>query len=76
MEIILVVTHDPLLALMTQRRIVMKGGGIEKIIQTTGDETHLCKHLNKIDNQLFNIRELVRSGNEVTSLIFEPSQIV
>ena len=48
----------------------------EKIIQTTGDETHLCKHLNKIDNQLFNIRELVRSGNEVTSLIFEPSQIV
>ncbi|MDD4058872.1 MAG: ATP-binding cassette domain-containing protein [Bacteroidales bacterium] len=75
-KIILVVTHDPLLALMTQRRIVMKGGGIEKIIQTTGDETHLCKHLNKIDNQLFNIRELVRSGNEVTSLIFEPSQIV
>jgi len=72
-KIILVVTHDPLLALMTQRRIVMKRGGIEKIIETSLEETGLCKHLNKIDNQLFFIRELVRTGEEVTFSVMEPA---
>jgi ABC-type lipoprotein export system ATPase subunit len=70
-KIILVVTHDPLLALMTDRRIVMKNGGIEKIIETSEEEKYLCKYLNQIDEQLFSIREQVRSGEEVSYPILE-----
>ena len=66
-KIILVVTHDPLLALATQRRIVMKNGGIEKILETTTDESALCVELNQIDRELFKIREMVRAGTEINA---------
>jgi ABC-type lipoprotein export system ATPase subunit len=66
-KIILVVTHDPLLALATQRRIVMKNGGIEKIMNTTDEESALCVELNQIDRELFKIREKVRTGVEVNA---------
>jgi ABC-type lipoprotein export system ATPase subunit len=66
-KIILVVTHDPLLALMTQRRIVMKNGGVEKVFMTTREEMNLCTQLNQIDHRLFIIREMVRKGEEVVA---------
>ena len=66
-KIILVVTHDPLLALMTQRRIVMKNGGVEKVFMTTREEMNLCTQLNQIDHRLFVIREMVRKGEEVVA---------
>ncbi len=69
-KIILVVTHDPMLALTTQRRIVMKNGGIEKILETTEEESELCAELNQIDKELFKIREMVRSGVEISAGAF------
>ena len=70
-KIILVVTHDPLLALLTHRRIVMKNGGVEKIITTNQEEKKLAVELNKIDRELFNIREKVRHGEEITSTFYK-----
>jgi len=69
-KIILVVTHDPILALMTKRRIIMKTGGVEKVIATTENETELSVHLNRIDQELLLIRERVRHGQEITSSFF------
>ena len=66
-KIILVVTHDPLLALLTGRRIVMKNGGGEKIFCTTTHETDLCVELNRMDRELFRIRERVRLGEEIVA---------
>lgn len=66
-KIVLVVTHDPLLALQTRRRIVMENGGIKKVIRTTNEEANLCRQLYQIDHELFKIREMVRAGNEVTA---------
>lgn len=66
-KIVLVVTHDPLLALLTRRRIVMENGGIKKVIGTTEDETNLCEQLYQIDYELFRIREMVRAGVEVNA---------
>ena len=37
-KIVLMATHDPILALMGDRRIVIKNGGIHKIIKTTTEE--------------------------------------
>lgn len=66
-KIILVVTHDPLLALMSSRRIVMKNGGVEKIIRTSAREIDLSVQLNQIDQELFQIREKVRYGEEINT---------
>jgi ABC-type lipoprotein export system ATPase subunit len=66
-KIVLVVTHDPLLALLTQRRIVMQNGGISKVIQTSTEEKELCTQLYQVDKELFRIREMVRAGVEVVA---------
>lgn len=64
-KIILIVTHDPVLALMANRRIVMKNGGIEKIIETNHEEKNISEYLTSIDVQLFKIREMVRHGETI-----------
>ena len=64
-KIILIVTHDPVLALMTQKRIVMKNGGIQKIITTNEEEKAFSKYLSGLDKELFKIREKVRYGEEI-----------
>ena len=61
-KIILVVTHDPTLALLTKWRLVMKEGGIEKIVTTSIYEKELSVQLSMIDREMFNIREKVRYG--------------
>ena len=61
-KIVLVATHDPLLALMGSRRIVIKNGGICKIIHTTGQEREQMKTLEKIDEILLGYRERLRNG--------------
>ncbi len=68
-KIILVVTHDPVLALLTKRRLVMKNGGIEKLITTSIEEKCLSDHLNQIDRELFGIRETIRHGETISSFI-------
>jgi ABC-type lipoprotein export system ATPase subunit len=75
-KIILVVTHDPILALMTNRRIIMKNGGVEKIIETTASEVQLSVRLNRIDQELLQIREKVRHGQEITSSFFKTEKLL
>lgn len=44
-KIVLLITHDPMLALMAHRRIVMANGGIIKILPTTSDERELLQEM-------------------------------
>jgi len=69
-KIILVVTHDPVLALATTKRIVMKDGGMQKIIETTELEKIILNQLSDIDAKLMDIREKVRFGEEISERIF------
>lgn len=61
-KIVLVVTHDPVLALMAQRRIIMSLGGMSKIVNTTGKEKDLSLELNRFDGWMIEMREMVRKG--------------
>ncbi|AXI25463.1 ABC transporter ATP-binding protein [Methanofervidicoccus sp. A16] len=61
-KIVMIVTHDPLLALMTDRRVVMKKGGMCKIINTTPEEKKVSKKLSKIDSWILSLREKIREG--------------
>lgn len=68
-KIVVVVTHDPMLALMTSRRIVMKNGGVCKLIDTSTDERRVCEDLSRVDDWLMNLRETIRRGEVVEAAL-------
>ena len=67
-KIVLVVTHDPVLALMTERRIVTKNGGIAEIIETTEAERQMCTRLSQMDDYLMELREAIKCGMSVGNI--------
>ncbi|MCR5288818.1 MAG: ATP-binding cassette domain-containing protein [Treponema sp.] len=64
-KIVLIATHDPLLALTANKRIVIKNGGIYKIIETNEQEKKTINELIRIDEKLQNYRDTLRSGEIV-----------
>lgn len=71
-KIVLMATHDPILALMGDKRLVIKNGGISQIIATTPAERKNLARLEQMDRQLAVIRELLRQGefiNEIPAVI-------
>src|SRR5690554_768398 len=48
-KIVLMATHDPTLALIADKRIIIKNGGIHKIIETSPEERELLTKLEEID---------------------------
>ncbi|MDO5843814.1 MAG: ABC transporter ATP-binding protein [Methanocorpusculum sp.] len=65
-KIILMSTHDPLLALRGDKRIVISNGGIAKIIETTDAERSSLFRIEKIDNVLQDMRNKLRFGESIT----------
>ena len=61
-KIVLMATHDPLLALMADKRIVIKNGGIHKVMVTTEEEKEVLAKLDQIDVIMQNARQQLRSG--------------
>ncbi|HOI31226.1 MAG: ATP-binding cassette domain-containing protein [Bacteroidales bacterium] len=61
-KIVLMATHDPLLALMADQRIVIKKGGIHSVIKTSAEERALMAELEKADLKQQQIRTALRSG--------------
>lgn len=64
-KIVLISTHDPLLALSADQRIVIKNGGISKLLKTTPDEKKNLKNLEKIDRKISLLRDQLRTGEEI-----------
>ncbi len=67
-KIVLMATHDPILALMGQRRLVIKNGGIAKIITTSTVERSNLVQLEVLDRQLMALRQRIRSGETLEQL--------
>lgn len=61
-KIVLLATHDPLLALLGHKRLVLKNGGIRRIIQTTKEEKDNLSFLEKLDTKLLELRNQLRHG--------------
>jgi ABC-type transport system involved in cytochrome bd biosynthesis fused ATPase/permease subunit len=64
-KIVLISTHDPLLALSADKRIVIQNGGIYKIIKTSTQEKESLAHIQRLDALLMSIRCELRSGNVI-----------
>jgi len=66
-KIVLMATHDPLLALMGDKRIVINNGGIIKLIITTDEEKNILSGLEKMDSIVQKMRKKLRYGELLSS---------
>lgn len=64
-KIVLMATHDPLLALMGDKRIVINNGGIDKIIPITDEEKDVLSELKKVDDIVQKMRNKLRYGEKI-----------
>jgi ABC-type lipoprotein export system ATPase subunit len=64
-KIVLMATHDPTLALFADKRIVIKNGGIEAIIETSLEEKEVLKDLEKMDAYIQEMRTSLRQGESL-----------
>jgi ABC-type lipoprotein export system ATPase subunit len=61
-KIVLMATHDPILALMGDKRLVIRNGGIHKVIRTSTAERANLAELERFDQTLMQLRRRIRSG--------------
>lgn len=67
-KIVLMATHDPTLALMGNRRIVIRNGGIAKVIETSPQERQNLAALEMLDRKLGRIRNALRNGETIENI--------
>ncbi len=61
-KLFIFVTHDPFIALLSDFRIIMKNGAMQKLIVTNGEEKAVAKGIKKLDAQLTHCRDKLRNG--------------
>ncbi len=64
-KVVLMATHDPILALMADQRIVIKNGGIHKVLKTSQEEKNMLMVLEEADRKLQHLRTKLRSGEQL-----------
>jgi len=65
-KIIIFVTHDPVIALHTRKRIIMENGAVKKILQQEEGEVLAAQSLIELDKKISEIREALRAGRVIT----------
>jgi ABC-type lipoprotein export system ATPase subunit len=70
-KIVLMSTHDPILALLGDRRVVIEGGGVRSVLATTEAERANLAFLTAVDEQLRDLRDRIRRGERVESDLAE-----
>jgi len=61
-KIVLMATHDPILALLGDRRLVINNGGMHKLITPTEKERENLEGLRALDAKLMGLRQRLRLG--------------
>lgn len=64
-KIVLMATHDPILAMMGERRLVFKNGGISSIMVTSAAERAKLREFEEMDAKLGAVRNALRNGERV-----------
>ena len=65
-KIFIFVTHDPRIALLSDFRIVMRGGSITNILHTNEEERRVSVTVSKLDDMLSAMRDKIRFGERLT----------
>jgi ABC-type lipoprotein export system ATPase subunit len=66
---VIFVTHDPLLAMITDRRIIMKNGAVTSVLEPGAAEKEMVSHIAGIDAFLIDLREKIRAGDLINGEI-------
>ena len=61
-KIVLMATHDPILALMADKRLVIRNGGISSVIERSDKERANLDILEKYDSAISTLRQRLRTG--------------
>jgi ABC-type lipoprotein export system ATPase subunit len=61
-KVVLMATHDPVLALLGGRRLIIANGGIAKVVTTTPAERVILDELAVMDRRLMELRGRLRRG--------------
>ncbi len=70
-KIVLISTHDPVLALIGDKRIVIKNGGISKVINASDKEKkHICV-LERVDKKMLKVRNHIRTGGIINETVVD-----
>ncbi len=72
-KIFVFVTHDPRIALLSDFRIVIKAGSMQKLISTNQEERLAAGELKKIDDVVLHFRSLIRAGEVISEVILNES---
>ncbi len=72
-KIFVFVTHDPRIALLSDFRIVMKSGSMQKLIRTNPEEKKAALELKKLDDIILHFRGLIRAGEEISEDVLKES---
>ncbi len=67
-KIVMIATHDPILALMGQRRLIMKNGGIAAVVERTEREAELLMRMQAVDQKLNRLRGQLREGQSLDAV--------
>lgn len=65
-KIFIFVTHDPRIALLSDFRVNMKNGAMQKIIVTNNEEKKAAEEIKKLDDLLLEFRTVIRAGGNIT----------
>ena len=69
-KIFIFVTHDPRIALLSDFRIIMKNGAMQKLIRTNNEEKMAAIGLKKIDDVMLEFRKRIRAGEVISEVVF------
>ena len=61
-KIVLVSTHDPVLALLGGKRLCIRGGAVRQIVETSAEERRNGAFLTAVHGKFLELREMLRNG--------------
>ena len=64
-KIVLIATHDPILALMGERRLILQNGGIKEIVESSVLEKRNLAKIDQLDKILLQFRDRIRKGERL-----------
>ncbi len=66
---VVIATHDPLLILMADRRLVMKNGGMRRVLETSPAEKEILDSMRRVDSRVEALRSRLRSGETIDAAL-------
>ncbi len=67
-KIVLMATHDPILALLGDYRLVIANGAIRQVLPSCPSERRLLRDLERLDRKLLTMRSIIRSGGRLEAI--------